>query len=540
MHIELEQFRILPNRGEDIEAMQVAWSPDEKLLAVANSDGTVSIWDVEQQRILHLLKSDRKQDVEVRAIIVSWSPDSKTIAAGYSSGHIQLWNRKDWSRKPSPYGHERPIYSLAWSSNSKILAAGSADNSISLWSEKPYLPKDILIGHDDDVYGLAWANDNRTLISASIDQTIRVWDIIGKNPQKDSLIIRFKNPVLTADLSPNRKILAAGFNRDCHVLLYDASGWSQIGSLIGHKEPNMSIYNLSFSKNGQFLASRSRDSIRIWDCDNWRLLNEIPEKSKRGLHNLAFHPTFNLFAAVGLLGVYIWKLDIKYNNQESDESFFQNVANNSSVEGPTYTGHQESKRLVKILFLAANPIDTPPLQLDEEIHAIDQALLKAKFRDRFEIIQHHAVRTAELQSLFLRYQPDILHFSGHGSSHSEIILKDDSGVSHPIPTQALSTLFSVLKDNIRCVVLNACYTEEQAKAISQYIDCVIGMSKAIGDASAIKFASSFYQALGYGRDIKTAFDLGCLEIHMENLSEKDTPKLIARRVDPKNTFLVGK
>ncbi len=52
------------------------------------------------------------------------------------------------------------------------------------------------------------------------------------------------------------------------------------------------------------------------------------------------------------------------------------------------------------------------------------------------------------------------------------------------------------------------------------------MSKAIGDEAAIRFAMAFYQALGYGKDVKTAFDLGCLQVHLENLNEQDTPKLL--------------
>ena len=122
--------------------------------------------------------------------------------------------------------------------------------------------------------------------------------------------------------------------------------------------------------------------------------------------------------------------------------------------------------------------------------------------------------------------------------NSEIILEDALGHSQAVSEHALSRLLFVLKDKIRCVVLNACYSEKQAKAIAQHIDCVVGMSKAIGDQAAISFASSFYQALGYGRDLQTAFDLGCLEIDMENLKEQDTPQLIADRADPKSVLLV--
>lgn len=190
--------------------------------------------------------------------------------------------------------------------------------------------------------------------------------------------------------------------------------------------------------------------------------------------------------------------------------------------------------MIKILFLAANPLNTIPLRLDEESRAIDQALRQSEFRDQFDIQQHWAVRVMDLQGLFLRHTPDIIHFSGHGSKANEIILQDDVGSSHPVSARALEQLFSILKDNIRCVTLNACYSKQQAEAIARHIDCVIGMSKAIQDRSAISFAASFYQALGYGRDVQTAFDLGCLQINLNNLGEQDIPKLLAIKSDPRN------
>ncbi|MBV7338469.1 CHAT domain-containing protein [Chloroflexi bacterium TSY] len=194
--------------------------------------------------------------------------------------------------------------------------------------------------------------------------------------------------------------------------------------------------------------------------------------------------------------------------------------------------------MIKILFLVANPSDSTRLRLDAESRAIERALGHAEFRDEFDIQQHWAVRVADLQGLFLCHQPDIVHFSGHGSAQSEIILEDHHGNSQPVSSRALSQLFSVLKDNIRCVVLNACYSESQAQAIAQHIDCVIGMSNAIGDASSVSFATSFYQALGFGRDVNTAFDLGRVQIDMENLGQEDVPQLRTTKSDPTKIFFV--
>jgi hypothetical protein len=194
--------------------------------------------------------------------------------------------------------------------------------------------------------------------------------------------------------------------------------------------------------------------------------------------------------------------------------------------------------IVSILFLTANPSNTTRLRLDEEIREIDQALRKSDFRDRFDIKQHWAVRVTDFQGLLLRHKPDIVHFSGHGSKRDEIILEDSFGISHPVSVRALSRLFSLLKDNIRCVFLNACNSNRQAQAIAKNIDCVIGISKTIGDKAAISFSQAFYEAIGYGRDIKTAFDLGCNLIDLKKLGEKDKPKLLALKCNPEDIVFV--
>ncbi|HVB60822.1 MAG TPA: protein kinase [Ktedonobacteraceae bacterium] len=215
-----------------------------------------------------------------------------------------------------------------------------------------------------------------------------------------------------------------------------------------------------------------------------------------------------------------------------DASFHRIVEESASIIVKLYREQAKTRKIIRVLFLAANPKDTDPLRLGEEMRGIDKALRQSEYRDRFEIMQQGAVRISDLQGHLLRYQPDIVHFSGHGSSSHEIILEDNYGNSQPVSSRALSQIFSVLRDNIRCVVLNACYSKQQAQAIAQHIDCVIGMSKAIGDNAAIGFAMAFYQALGYGRNVKTAFELGCSEIDLENLGEQNTPKLLSTNCNP--------
>src|SRR5215217_1659135 len=152
---------------------------------------------------------------------------------------------------------------------------------------------------------------------------------------------------------------------------------------------------------------------------------------------------------------------------------------------------------IKLLFLAANPADTDTLKLEREIEIIREKVRETEFGNHFEITKRSSVRADQLQDFLLKYRPDIVHFSGHGSSDRELVLENISSESRQVSVKALSDLFSLLRQNTRFVVLNACYSEVQAQAIAEHIEWVIGMSKAIDDSAAIDFAGSFYQALGY-------------------------------------------
>ncbi len=196
--------------------------------------------------------------------------------------------------------------------------------------------------------------------------------------------------------------------------------------------------------------------------------------------------------------------------------------------------------MIKLLFLAANPKDTNSLRLGEEARAIKERLRLADLRDQFVFEQEHAVRVTDLQGHLLHHQPHIVHFSGHGSRSGKIVLENAMGRSKTVTAPALKALFATLKDNIRCVALNACYSEAQAKGIAESIDCVVGMGRAIDDSSAIAFAASFYQGLGYGRSIQTAFELGKGQIDLQGLPGKDVPQLkVASGVDAASIYLVG-
>ena len=195
---------------------------------------------------------------------------------------------------------------------------------------------------------------------------------------------------------------------------------------------------------------------------------------------------------------------------------------------------------IRILFLAANPLNSARLRLDEEVREIEAKIRTADYRDSLQLVSKWAVRPDDLLQYLNQYRPHIVHFSGHADCAEELILEDSNGQANPVSKEALVSLFTTLKDNIRVVVLNACYSRPQAEAITEQIDCAIGMRKAIGDGSAIAFAASFYRAIGFGRSVRAAFDQGKVALQMEGNAEDRTPQLHTRAgLDPATVVLIN-
>ena len=178
-----------------------------------------------------------------------------------------------------------------------------------------------------------------------------------------------------------------------------------------------------------------------------------------------------------------------------------------------------------VLVLAANPTDTPTLRLDKEVREIQNGLLRGGSR-AFHIRQDWAVRPRDVRRALLEHRPRIVHFCGHGTGEEGLVLEDDSGTSQLVSTSAIAGLFALFSEHVKCVVLNACFSEDQANAIAQHVECVIGMSRAIADHAAIEFAIGFYDAIAAGETYEVAFRFGCNAIELAGLPGHLTPVIV--------------
>jgi len=183
---------------------------------------------------------------------------------------------------------------------------------------------------------------------------------------------------------------------------------------------------------------------------------------------------------------------------------------------------------VRILFLSSNPWNVSRILVDEEARQVFENINDGPYRDCFELHNHVAVRPGDLQRLLLKYRPHIVHFSGHGSKQQRIILSGTDGQGKTVDQQGLANVFALYKTHVRLVLLNACFTEAQARSITEVIDYSIGTSKAIGDKVGVAFAGAFYRALGFGKSVKGAFESALAELALTKMPRSRGIQLFIR------------
>lgn len=174
---------------------------------------------------------------------------------------------------------------------------------------------------------------------------------------------------------------------------------------------------------------------------------------------------------------------------------------------------------LKILMLTAKPSGTDPtINLDKEQARIAEKIQNKK--NDFDLIVQRAVDKTEFRETTETLRPQILHFSGHGDVEEGgiFLLNDDKNDYEILSSDELDALFEYFAEeglDFKAVVLNACYSDEQAQAIAKHVPYVVGTTIAIGDKLAIAFSVGFYFKLEKsGLNIEQAFKSGRVAAQM--------------------------
>ncbi|NHJ05376.1 MAG: hypothetical protein EAX90_11165 [Candidatus Heimdallarchaeota archaeon] len=213
---------------------------------------------------------------------------------------------------------------------------------------------------------------------------------------------------------------------------------------------------------------------------------------------------------------------------------------NYKVRNNIYYFEYKSIAYSKFLFLAASPIDQDRMSYGKEYSKIREKL-KSKYKNQFDPDIEPSVLYFDFTDYLDEHLPKIVHLTSHGELTGELYLEDEDGNSITFEIDELARIFSRRNHFIKCVVLNACHSEEQAKEIGRYIDIVIGMKRAIPDDIAILFSTTFYGSIAMGNNIQCSYEDALAVISAKERETKDIPSLMGLESEnASNYFLVKK
>lgn len=115
----------------------------------------------------------------------------------------------------------------------------------------------------------------------------------------------------------------------------------------------------------------------------------------------------------------------------------------------------------------------------------------------FDLLLPERIKSTEMLIDVVRNKPaQILHFSGHGDEYGYLLVD-----GNPVTDEILRFVANDLKQYTKCIILNACETEAQAKIVAETVGCAIGTTEKIDATDAKRFAKHFYKSIVSGQTI---------------------------------------
>nr|XP_033509428.1 transcription initiation factor TFIID subunit 5-like isoform X3 [Nicotiana tomentosiformis] len=258
---------------------------DAGLIAASNSLAAL------RKSIAACIESDRK-GITIKEIGSLHATKSKLLCCHFHSqgkllataGHerkVVIWDVENSDVKCGE-GHAHLITDIRFRPNSMMFASSSFDRTVMLWdAAKPSNPFKSLVGHAEHVMSTDFHPTKAGLLSScDSNDEIRLWDV----DEGDCKLI-FKGGSRQVRFQPRFGNLLASSTGNV-INIFDVETNSIQQKFEGHVRD---VRSICWDMSGNFLASVSEDSARIWCVSGGKCLHELCSSGNK-FQSCTFHP----------------------------------------------------------------------------------------------------------------------------------------------------------------------------------------------------------------------------------------------------------
>jgi hypothetical protein len=159
---------------------------------------------------------------------------------------------------------------------------------------------------------------------------------------------------------------------------------------------------------------------------------------------------------------------------------------------------------MKILYIASNPDDASPLQIEKEANLLREKLDAITTSEPLDLRVYASLDVATLPEVIARAAPDVLHFAAHGEGDGIVLAHQDRGTVL-LDGHKLAKLLAAVSVRPKLVVVNACRSTAMAEALCRAADFTIGIDAPISNVGARTMAANLYQRLAASASLHDAF-----------------------------------
>jgi WD40 repeat protein len=291
--------------------VDIAFSPDGRVLASANRDRSITIWDGatgERQYSLHGHQSDVRR--------IAYSADGRTLLSADAAGLVKVWEPSDPEVRTI---EAKTGQVLCFSPNLRRMAvANDEENKVEIRELETHrlccaftvdLPgRPSAFSADGKLF--AWGNDERTVTIWNTDSGAVMETLSVPNARAEYLAFSLDGKYLAAAYAIDRQEAE-------ELLVWDVVSGKIIHRFAGHTDY---AYVRDFSRDGRRLASTNRGipessnvddyrpEIRVWDLPSGKEFPPMLGHRER-IDAISFSPDSNRLASGGPDGVRIWEVE---------------------------------------------------------------------------------------------------------------------------------------------------------------------------------------------------------------------------------------